>query len=171
MSNLKVRIEGLPPLRVASFHAFSNSPEEDALAAMKAWATAKGLYDLATHRVFGFDTTDTAPGSTKRGYEVWITVGPDVQGDGGAVIKEFGGGLYAVTHCVVRDPWQDIPGTWKKLTQWVEGSAYLMAHHQWLEEHLHEPLDPGVVFTLDLYLPIAQQPIHPSAGGFKPLLV
>lgn len=156
MSELNVRVVTLPPMRVAAFHAFSPSPEEDALAAMAAWAKQKGLSGPPAQRLFGFDTTDTAPGSTNRGYEVWLAVDAGVQGDAPATIKQFGGGLYAMTHCVVHDPWQDIPGTWKKLVQWVEGSAYRMGQHQWLEEHLREAAVPGVQFTLDLYMPIVQ---------------
>jgi len=167
MSELNVRVVTLPPMRVAAFHAFSPSPEEDALAAMAAWAKQQGLSGPPAQRLFGFDTTDTAPGSTKRGYEVWLTVGPEIVGDEGATIKQFGGGLYAVTHCIVRDPWQDIPGTWKKLAQWAEGSAYRMGNHQWLEEHLHEPLEPGVVFTLDLYMPIVQSRTSQIADVLK----
>lgn len=156
MSDLDVRIINLPPIRVAAFHAFGQGPETDAWAKMEAWARAKGLFDLTTHRVFGFNNPDPTPASPNYGYEFWITVGPEVQGDDTATIKEFGGGLYAVTRCVVGDPWQDIPSTWKKLVQWAEGSAYRMARHQWLEEHLSGPGDAGVQFTLDLFMPVVK---------------
>jgi DNA gyrase inhibitor GyrI len=157
MSDLEVRIVTLPSLRVAAFHAYSTSPEDDAWAKLEAWAKPKGYLDnLAKHRIFGFDNPGETPGSPNRGYEFWMEIGPEVQAEDGFSIKQFAGGLYAVTRCVVHDPWRDIPSTWKKMVAWAEASKYHMARHQWLEEHLSAPGKPGVQFVLDLYLPIAQ---------------
>lgn len=157
MADLDVRIVTLPPLRVASFHGFGAGPEEMAMAKLEAWATARGfLGDKAEHRIFGFNNPEPSPGSTNYGYEIWITVGQDVTSNGAATLKEFGGGLYAVTRCEVKDPGQDIPSTWKKLVAWCENSPYRMANHQWLEEHVVMSLThPPQQFVLDLYLPIA----------------
>jgi AraC family transcriptional regulator len=157
MDDLEVRFEQLPPMRVASFHGFGPGPEHLAGDKMRAWAGPRGYpQDPAHHRVFGFNNPDPSPGSPNYGYEFWITVGPEVTADSEAKIMQFAGGLYAVTTCPVRDPWQDIPATWKRLVAWCEGSAYRMAHHQWLEEHLNVPGNPEVQFTLDLYVPIAE---------------
>lgn len=106
-------------------------------------------------RIFGFNNPDPTPGSPNYGYKFWITAGPEVQAEEGFTVKEFAGGLYAVTRCPVHDAGPDIPTMWKKLVAWCEGSKYRMARHQWLEEHLSTPGQPGVEFVLDLHLPIA----------------
>lgn len=160
MSELDVRIVKLEPLRVASAHAYSGSPEQDAMEKLMAWAKPKGLLDdPEKHRVFGFNNPDPSPGSPNYGYEFWITVDstvdPGVEPEGEIKIKEFPGGLYAVTRCEVKATWEDIPGTWKRLVAWRENSKYLGANHQWLEEHLG-PLESSEEFVLDLYLPIAE---------------
>jgi DNA gyrase inhibitor GyrI len=157
MSELEVRIVKLEPIRVASFHAFSATPEHDAIRKLIAWAQPKGMLNgTARQRIFGFNNPDPSPGSPNYGYEFWITVGPDVQPGEGLTIKEFPGGLYAVTRCEVKDPYKDIPGTWERLATWCEDSKYHMARHQWLEEHLAPyPIAVTEEFTLDLYLPIA----------------
>jgi DNA gyrase inhibitor GyrI len=156
MSELDVRIIKLEPLRVASAHAYSGSPERDAGAKLVAWAEPKGLLeDRKTHRVFGFNNPDPSPGSPNYGYEFWVVVGPDVEPEGEIKIKDFPGGLYAVTRCEVKNPWEDIPSTWKRLAAWRENSKYRGAHNQWLEEHL-SPLGSSEEFVLDLYMPIVE---------------
>jgi DNA gyrase inhibitor GyrI len=153
---LDVRIISLPALRVASFHAFSSSPEQDAWKKMESWAKPKGLLEKqGQKRIFGFNNPDPSPGSPNYGYEFWITVSPEVLPEAGVQIKEFSGGLYAVTRCEVGDPGDDIYATWQKLVAWLENSSYKHGMHQWLEEHLFVEI-PGKVFVLDLFLPIVQ---------------
>jgi AraC family transcriptional regulator len=156
MSELDVRITKLEPMRVASAHAYGGSPEQDAIEKLIAWAKPKGLLrDLEKQRVFGFNNPDPSPGSPNYGYEFWIEVGSDAEPEGEIEIKEFPGGLYAVTRCEVKNPWDDIPGTWKRLVAWRENSKYRGANHQWLERHIG-PLGSLGEFVLDLYLPIAE---------------
>lgn len=78
-------------------------------------------------RIFGFNNPDPTPGSPNYGYKFWITAGPEVQAKEGFTVKEFAGGLYAVTRCPVHDAGPDIPTMWKKLVAWREGSKYRMA--------------------------------------------
>jgi len=80
-----------------------------------------------------------------------MTVGPDVEPEGEVKVKEFPGGLYAVTR------WEAIPNPqiWKQLVLWRENSQYKPAYHQWLEECLN-PLEPPEKLIFDLYLPIAE---------------
>jgi AraC family transcriptional regulator len=156
MSELDVRIVKLEPMRVASAHAYSASPEHGAMEKLIAWAKPKGLLENpGKHRVFGFNNPDPSPGSPNYGYEFWIVVGPDVEPEGEIKIKDFSGGLYAVTRCEVKNPWEDIPTTWRRLAAWRENSKYRGANNQWLEEHL-SPLGSSDEFVLDLYLPIAE---------------
>jgi predicted transcriptional regulator YdeE len=71
-------------------------------------------------------------------------------------IKNFPGGLYAVTRCKVAGVPETIQTTWKKLVEWHESSRYKRATHQWLEEHLDVENGSEGDFDLDLYLPIAE---------------
>ncbi len=156
MRELQVRIVELEPMRVACAHAYSASPELDAWDKLIGWAKPKGLLDDPdTHRIFGFNNPDPSPGSTNYGYEFWIVVGPEVAPEGEIKIKDFSGGLYAVTRCTGVE---NIGPTWKQLVMWAKESNHAHAHHQWLEEHIGPadvPIDEEK-FVLDLYMPIVR---------------
>lgn len=150
MSKIQARIVRLEPMRVASAHGFGKEPEGEAWDILLAWAKPKGLLDdLKARRFFGFNNPDPSPGSPNYGYEQWITVGPDVEPEGEVKVRDFPGGLYAVTRC----EGVPNPGLWQQLVAWCEDSQYKLAPHQWLEECL-TPLTTEWVF--DLYLPIAE---------------
>ncbi len=104
------------------------------------------------HRFFGFNNPDPSPGSPNYGYEQWLTVGPDIQPEGDVKIKNFGGGLYAVTRCKL----PQITETWRRLAAWREDSRYKYGHSQWLEESLSPAGTPLEDHVLDIYLPIAE---------------
>ena len=154
----EVRIVTLPAMRVASFYAYSTSPETDAWSKVVSWAKEHGCWqDPPATRIFGFDNPSDSEGSPNRGYEFWLTIGPQVQPDSKIKIKEFYGGLYGVSRCVVRgDPWDIIPPSWQKLVKWLESSHYHHGNHQWLEEHLSRGNATGSGFVLDLYIPISE---------------
>jgi AraC family transcriptional regulator len=152
MSELNVKIVRLEPMRVASTQGFGQGPEEQATNKMHAWLTKKGwINDLQAHRFFGFNNPDPSPGSPNYGYELWVTVGKDVEPDEDVRIKDFHGGLYAVTHCKL----PVITDTWKKLIVWREGSGYKPATHQWLEECQNQ-FAAFEDMEFDIYLPIAE---------------
>ena len=156
MEKQDVRIITLPAMRVASFYAFSSSPELEAMDKAVKWAKSNGLWQGSPAlRIFGFNNPDPTPGSSNYGYELWLTIGPDVQPGNDVKVKDFSGGKYAVLLCdVTGDPGEIIPSAWQKLVKWMEGSHYTHGNHQWLEEHLSrsDSIDQG--FVLDLYLPI-----------------
>jgi DNA gyrase inhibitor GyrI len=154
MSEKDVRIVNLGPLRAARFHAYGEGPETMAWEKLAAWAEPRGLLDYSeAHRIYGFNNPNPAPGSPAYGYEYWITVTEEETAGEEVEIVTFPGGLYAVTTCAVRNPWDDIPATWQRLVAWREASPYSPADHQWLERHLHVG-SPGHEFDLDLYLPV-----------------
>jgi len=157
MSELEVRIVKLEPMRVASFLGFGASPEEMAWGKLIPWARTRGLLDGPEKpRLYGFNNPNPSKGSPNYGYEVWIVIDPDVEVEGDMEIKDFEGGLYAVTQCVVPKGFFDVIGdTWKRLVTWRDDSKYKCGNHQWLEESL--PLElPDTEFVLDLYLPISE---------------
>lgn len=156
MSDMEVRVVKLPPMRVACVNGFGEGPEGMAFDKMRAWAKEHNL-PKGSHRIFGYNNPDPAPGSPNYGYDVWLTVDESVKADGDARIIDFPGGLYAVARIEVKNPGDEIPNAWQKLVKWMETSKYHHGRHQWLEEHIG-PLDDTVnalPFTLDLYLPIA----------------
>ena len=140
MSKLEVRIVSLEPMRVASANGFGEQPETQTWSKILAWASAQGFEDLSKHRFFGFNNPNPSPGSPNYGYEQWITVPPGSQGNEEIEIKEFSGGLYAVTRS---EGLQHISENWMKLALWREESNYQEAHHQWFED-----------YVFDLYAPI-----------------
>jgi AraC family transcriptional regulator len=157
MGELDVRIVELPPLRVASAHAYSASPENDASIKLATWARPKGLLDdPETHRIFGFNNPDPSPGSPNYGYEFCIVVDAETEPEGDIKIKSLPGGLYAVARCKVDGDAETIGATWKKLVAWREESPYQGASHQWLEEHIGVFEESSDTFVLDLYMPIAK---------------
>ncbi len=104
MSESQVRIVKLEPIHVASLHGFGKEPENQAWMKLTAWAKPKGyLDDLQNHRIFGFNNPNPSPGSPNYGYELWMAVGADENPEGEAEIKDFAGGLYAVSRCEVKD--------------------------------------------------------------------
>ena len=150
MKALEVRIVDLAPMRVACAHGFGASPEELAAEKIQALVDEKGL---TNYRQFGFNNPNPSPGSPNYGYDIWITVGTDEEGSDEIEIKDFGGGLYAVTRF---KGLQNIGTVWQALVNWCDGSPYQMAHHQWLESLL-PPRDVATEeFVFDLYLPIAK---------------
>ncbi len=100
MTEIDVRIVTLKPMRVAAALGFGEQPELLAWDKILSWAKPLGLLDdLKAVRFFGFNNPDPSPGSPNYGYEQWIVVGPDVKAEGDIKIKDFSGGLYAVTRC------------------------------------------------------------------------
>ncbi len=152
MNTLDVRIVTLAPMRVASVLGFGPSPEMAAWQKLAGWAGPRGLLQPDRPRIFGFNNPNPTPASPNYGYEFWIEVGPEVESDAQVEVKEFDGGLYAVTRC---QGVETIGDTWKQLVAWLAASPYRQAYHQWLEEHITVNMAPDELI-LDLYAPIAQ---------------
>jgi DNA gyrase inhibitor GyrI len=153
MSTLDVSIETLPAMTVASVHAFGEAPELAAWEQLRSWAEPMGLLDYPDlHPVFGFNNPSPSPGGTEYGYEFWIPLQAGQKPPSHITIKEFPGGLYAVTRCrLLGEP--NVQQTWGMLWEWVQSSEY-----RWRETHeLEMVLNPGAPMEemeLDLYLPI-----------------
>jgi effector-binding domain-containing protein len=147
-----VHLVKLPPMRVASVCAYSSTPERDAWEKLLNWARRKGVLIYPEgQRIFGFNNPDPFPGSPKYGYEFWITVGDDVQGDEDVEMKNIPAATYAVLHCYSL---QTIGEDWKKLVRWVEVSPYQIAAGQCLEEHVGPLEVTEAELELDLMLPV-----------------
>ncbi|MDJ0701631.1 MAG: GyrI-like domain-containing protein [Woeseiaceae bacterium] len=153
MSELNVRIDELEPMRVASVCVISESPETAAWARLRSWAEAKGyLGDVDRYPVFGFNNPGPSADRAEYGYEFWIRVPGDAVAEGEIEIKDFPGGLYAVTS----HPGIPNPEIWMRLWDWVQSSSY-----EWREVHeLEKPHDPLAApgdMTFDLLLPVKKR--------------
>jgi effector-binding domain-containing protein len=154
MSNLDVRIVNMEPMRVAVAHGFGPSPEAIASDKMLAFLAAKGLA-FQDVRWFGFNNPDPSPGSPNYGYDVWATVGPEVEGEGDITIREVPARMYAVTR--FKDL-NNIGRVWQELVLWFEASPYKRPSywHECLENLLVPPDTPFEEYEFDLYLPIRE---------------
>ena len=149
----------LEPMKVASYKAYSRTPENDAFSVLQGWAKRNQLLEGVTrYRIFGFDTPDSKPGDEIYGYEVWMTIDNDlVVNDDEVQSKLFDGGMYAVTSTSIKD----IAATWDRFREWLKISKYSLGKHQYLEEHLpfiewkkNKSQDEHKV---ELYMPIADK--------------
>lgn len=149
-----VRIIELKPMRVAYYCAKSSSPEKDAWDVMLEWAEENGVRDIATARYFGFNNPNPTEGNSVYGYEVWITVPDGISGSGDIKVKEFSGGLYAVTSTFL----YDIGERWNMLMKWIYDSDFECRKDICLEESIapnrkwHENNT-----QLDLFCPIKEK--------------
>jgi DNA gyrase inhibitor GyrI len=153
MPEIEVRIVTLESMRVVSAYGYGDQPELQAWSKILAWARSQGYEDLSKHRFFGFNNPNPSPGSPNYGYEQWMTIPPDVEAEAEIEIKEFPGGLYAVTRC---EGLQHISDLWMQLAVWREDSHYQEAHHQWFEECFTPEAVRLEDYVFDLYAPIAE---------------
>ncbi|UCF58486.1 MAG: GyrI-like domain-containing protein [Candidatus Bathyarchaeota archaeon] len=163
VKEFEVKTVRLEPMRVASARAIGKTPEHDAWEKMRAWAEPKGLLeDIEKHPIFGFNNPNPSPDRKEYGYEFWIRVEPDIKPEGEIDIKEFKGGLYAVTTCKLKEELESeffqkegYLESWKKIVDWVKSSKYDCGKHQCLEK-AHEPGASEEELVLDLYCPIVE---------------
>jgi DNA gyrase inhibitor GyrI len=154
MSEFSIRIEQLPPLRVAVFRGFSKTPELEAHAQAVAFAQEKGLVDKDNRiKTFGFN--NPAPWVTsgdEYGYELWVVVGPDVEVPPFVMVKEYPGAKCVVTSI---EQLAEIGAAWEYLYNWVKSSKeYEYAHMNGLEEVISPLGTPEEEFAFNLYLPV-----------------
>jgi len=155
MNKLDVRMVRLDDMRVASVRVVSESPEAEALGKLLAWAESRGLL-AGTERnpVYGFNNPNPSPGEKEYGYEFWIKVDRDAEPEGDIVVKDFAGGLYAVTTCrLTGDPQGNVMEVWQHLLNWVRESPYDWRRTHELER-LRDPYAAELDAVLDLYLPV-----------------
>ena len=156
MSKLDVRIITLPALKVASTLGFGSGPELIAWDKMFKFLQTRGLWEqMESLEYYGFNNPDPMPGSDNYGYEQWVVVPDNTIPTDDVEVKDFPGGLYAVTRCTGL---MNIFPTWQKLVAWQEESSYQHGGHQWLEKWVN-PTREGVdenLAIMELYLPIVE---------------
>jgi DNA gyrase inhibitor GyrI len=111
--------------------------------------------DVSSHPVYGFNNPGPSPDRSDYGYEFWIKVSDGVESSGDVQVRDFEGGLYAVTTCALAgDPNGTVPEVWLQLLHWVQESK-----HEWRRttHELEKLVNPGAEekdIILELYLPI-----------------
>jgi len=157
-----LRIVQLPSMKVASFRAVSESPENDVHELANAFITKN---KIKSFRHFGFNNPNPTPGNPVYGYEIWITVDHDYEN---ITMKTLEGGLYASITTFMADVYEN----WQKLFQLVAQSEEYEYHflppkadgtssHQWLEEitdyeYFSNPQNDFPTKQLDLFMPIVR---------------
>ena len=152
--SIKVRIVELPPMKVASFHHFSDSPEETAYSKLEAWAKPRGLLkDPSKNRIFGFNNPNPSPGTPNYGYEFWLELEDDYDAGEDVEIKDIPAGKYAVTR---NFGIPNVGATWKALVEWVESSPYQFGNMECLEENLDPMETDHEKLLMDIYISLAE---------------
>ncbi len=150
----EVRVERLRPMRVAWVRSVGTSPERDAWRLLSAWAGPAGLLaDPAAHPVFGFNSPALAPGVPEYGYEFWLAVDADLQPPEPIGVKQFEGGLFAITSCQLGPA---MPEVWKTLLRWVHTSQFRWRRSAHELERLVNPLALPDAMIVELCLPIEE---------------
>ncbi|NHJ38652.1 MAG: ArsR family transcriptional regulator [Asgard group archaeon] len=155
IENLDVRFERLMPMRVVSFHAVGESPENKAWATLREWAEPKGFFaNPDNHPIFGFNNPSPSKQNQIYGYEFWIKVDQNFESED-VLIKDVPEGFYAVTRCIVKDPYKDIPDTWNRLMKWLKIKGFEI-EKRWGYEKVISSSHTGN-FILDIYIPINEK--------------
>lgn len=163
---MEIKVVELNPMKVASFQYVGENPEVNAFKEIIKWAQEKNLLnkDVKNH-FFGFNNPTPSENNPVYGYEVWLPLDDDFEGDDEIKIKEFKGGLFAVKEMLLSDffsgqGWNVFHSA---AESWMKENMYEYDRTvQWLEEHIVEKKDIDNFiqkndlsnWTIGLYLPI-----------------
>lgn len=155
--DLVVTFERLMPMRVVSFQAISNTPENDAWKKLREWAEPRGLFaDPIVHSIYGFNNPNPQPSKKEYGYEFWIQVDLDFHEEDVKILN-IPEDYYIVTRCFVKDPEKDIPEAWTKLINLIKAKGYEFGDHCGLEKVISSSHTGN--WILDIYIPIKEESV------------
>ena len=161
-----VRVLMLPPFTVASYQYVGSEPEQKAGDVISEFVRESRLYERKPDaRMFGFNHPNPSQPGDEYGYEIWVTIGEDMDLPQPLIKKQFEGGLFAVLTIDFPEFWR-----WNSLFDWVmQSEKYEISFHPLgeeimggcLEEHLNWVYsahmgwpENGIDGKLDLMLPI-----------------
>lgn len=156
----EVRIVKLPPMRFAAYRAISASPEQECWDIILPWYQRNQLAQAANVRVFGHNNPDPDGTNPEYGYEIMVSVSPEMQLEAPLYEINFPGGLYAAHVCTLAN----IGEVWHELIKWTrESKQYEPDFSGWYSHHpgLEETLDMDAVtlgneMQLDILVPISR---------------
>ena len=167
---MEIKVVELNPMKVASFQYVGENPEVNAFKEIIKWAQEKNLLNKdVKYHFFGFNNPIPSEDNPIYGYEVWLPLDDDFEGDDEIKIKEFKGGLFATTEMSFSDflssqGWNVFHSAVKL---WMKENMYERdITVQWLEEHIVEKRDIENFIQKDdlskwiigLYLPVNYHP-------------
>ena len=136
---MDIKVVELKPMKVASSHYIGENPEINAIKRLIKWAQSKNaLNKNKKYHFFGFNNPNPSKDNPVYGYEVWMPLDDDVEGDDKIRIKEYKGGLFAVIEMTFSDfisnnGWN----TFHSAESWMKENMYEYdSTVQWLEEHI-----------------------------------
>jgi len=139
---MEIKVVELNPMKVASFQYVGDNPELNAFKELIKWEQEKNLLSKnMRYHFFGFNNPIPTEDNPVYGYEVWLPLDDDFEGDGEIKIKEFKGGLFAVTEMLFSDflSGQDWNVFHSAAKLWMKENMYEFdSTVQWLEEHITE---------------------------------
>lgn len=119
--NEKIKVERIKSMRAVYFHAFSETPEEDAWKKAETWGKKKGLLKKGSNiRIFGRNAYPTEK-PEPHGYGYFITIPQGIEIEKDISIRIIPGGLYAVSRC---EGLEVLGEAWARLWKWVNESKY-----------------------------------------------
>ena len=154
-----VRIVKLPAMIVASYQAFSATPENDCAKNVDPFVIGNKIHESSGFRSFGFNNPDPIEGKPEYGYEMWFTYPDGLDIPSIFTIKKFEGGLFASISTTLNE----IGERWEALYNWNTDSEKYIGDfdRQWLEEISMDYEQFNVVSDaekqLDLLLPIKER--------------
>ncbi|MBN2010968.1 GyrI-like domain-containing protein [candidate division KSB1 bacterium] len=152
------------PMRVAWYCVVGEQPELHAWTTITAWAKQAGLLDNDFPcRFFGFNNPNPTDENPVYGYEVWVTVPPDIAEHDEIKLKDIAGGWYAATRTTLAQ----VMETWMNHQAWqtwletnhvrYDGSRHLLEEVLISKREIDTLISAAVdmdTIQLDLYLPI-----------------
>ncbi len=155
--DLVVTFERLMPMRVVSFQAISNTPENDAWNLLRDWAEPKGLFaDPVAHPIYGFNNPNPQAGKKEYGYEFWIQVDAKFEDDDVKIV-DFPGAYCVVSRCFVNDPEKDIPETWTKMLDMIKAKGWKFGNFCGLEKIVSSSHTGN--WIMDIYIPLNEESV------------
>lgn len=136
-----VRIVCLPPMNVATIHAYGKEPEDMAMRMLIKFVEESELLKYkADAKVYGFNNPGEPDSEGKYGYEYWITIPKDFEVPVPLEKKSFDGGVYGA-HCIKFGNFNE----WQQLEIWANNNdEYGLDYNReprgmcgYLEEHMN----------------------------------
>ena len=145
-----VRIVYLPPATVASAHYIGEDPEDHVDAIIDQFVRSSGLHKrMPELRHYGFNHPNPVDETGYHGYEMWVTIPPDMELPEGLTKKTFPGGLYAA-HMIEFGNFEQ----WDALIKWgFQNEKYAFAGDFQDQEHMCGLLEEHLNYVSHIEIP------------------